>query len=763
MKALLILIERQIIDSTKYFVIAGLTGIVLIFAIITVFLTDDLNNISSYTSILIVIAPLLISIGCCALGLIQTQTDRSSGITEILSVLPVRHSQILLAQIFVGICVIMTVMLPLTALGALLWKLSGPPEWLFHNWLLDLFTGLSLTALACFLFGLNTGHRAKTLVSSLCSLALTPIPLLLIFIRGFGMSLLVILIPLIFILLLSCFNPRFYGYLVTIATGILAIVCLTILLCLGRYLCNGSLVIATKPSIKICPSGLLSPEIENDPNVQEQSEILAKTNLPQRRQNCVICRLLDSCNLMATRNFQVSHYILENSGIMKYFLSLRRGEYSSYSIPHFGRGRTVNAIHLDIVGGQLVHRLKSTNKLADQFTWQWDDAITKYAGPEGVSTKPNDIGRFSSPTVFFEPDTPLPWRRSPPPCIVYDMDSKRFYFVDFERQIIHEGPKIEDPSIEPYETGLLPQWEYYSPAEFRLTSTKSYRVRLPIETIQGTIYLPIVSKSGRIDLLDLRTPRIIGPVGQLPQPRTLFGIGSSEPRYLLDYDVDVVSVIPAPLRLGSDKAKVGIIGILAVSVSRQGMWTSLAVFDKDGKKIKSADSKSAFFDVSGGPALTITKYIFESLHPPVLTLASFFTAYSFDARSMHRALFLMPNSFVAMARDYEGNIFYKFLLVLLLMLPGILFTALLGRVIARDAAIIGLSNKARRLWLAGTLVFGLPAYITYRLTRPKITLVTCANCGKPRRPDTNICHHCGSKWDVPELTPPKWRVLNGGE
>jgi hypothetical protein len=25
------------------------------------------------------------------------------------------------------------------------------------------------------------------------------------------------------------------------------------------------------------------------------------------------------------------------------------------------------------------------------------------------------------------------------------------------------------------------------------------------------------------------------------------------------------------------------------------------------------------------------------------------------------------------------------------------------------------------------------------------------------------CHRCGSKWLVPELTPPAWRVLKGAE
>jgi uncharacterized paraquat-inducible protein A len=62
--------------------------------------------------------------------------------------------------------------------------------------------------------------------------------------------------------------------------------------------------------------------------------------------------------------------------------------------------------------------------------------------------------------------------------------------------------------------------------------------------------------------------------------------------------------------------------------------------------------------------------------------------------------------------------------------------------------------------MIGTIAFGLTAYITYRLTQPKITLVTCTNCGKLRRPDMARCHRCGSKWHIPELTPPAWRVVD---
>jgi hypothetical protein len=759
MRALLTLIKRQIVDNAVYFLAAIIVSAVLIIAIISITLSEDITYLSFYTVILIIATPILVGIGSYTLGLVHVYSDKTRGVTAVLSVLPIRRGHILIARLVTGTLIILTLLGPLAITGAILWELLGPPDWLFHNWLADTFMGISLMALACYCLGLVAARRAETFASALRALPLVPILMLLIIIKGFGWPLLAVLLPFLAVLLLRFCKRRIHGCLASVTTGILVMVCLTILLCWGRYLCNGSLVTAMKPSVKISPSGLLSPEIENDPNVQEQSEILASANLPRPMQHCVICKLLDSCNLMTTGNFQVTHYLLQNSGIMKYFLSRKRGEHTGYSIGLSGGRKT----HLDVVEGQLVHRHKSTNRPSDRFTWQWDDVVTNYAGPEGVSSKPNNTGRFSSPTVFFEPGSPLPWRRSPPTCIVYDRDSRRFYLVDFERQIVREGPKIEDPSIEPYEAGLLPLWELFSPAEFRLTSIKSYRNRLPIDALQGTIYLPIVSESGRIDLFDLRASRIIGPMGQLPRPRTPFGPGSSEPRDLLDYDVDVVSVIPSLLRPGSDKAKVGIIGVVAVSVSRQGMWTSVAVFDKDGKKIKSADSKSTFFDTPGGPVLTITKYIFESLHPPVLTLASFFTAYSFDARSTHRALFLMPNSFVAMARDYEGNIIYMLLIVLLLMLPGILFAGLLGWRIARDAAIIGLSHNTRQLWLAGTIVFGLPAYITYRLTRPKVALVTCANCGKPRRTDMDKCHRCGSKWDVPELIPPAWRVLNGAE
>jgi hypothetical protein len=293
-------------------------------------------------------------------------------------------------------------------------------------------------------------------------------------------------------------------------------------------------------------------------------------------------------------------------------------------------------------------------------------------------------------------------------------------------------------------------------------------------------YLPVVDNSGQVYILHHNTLELHGPMGRLPQPQTLFGRASSEPKDLLDYEIELLHVKPHvryALRQDADfnpflnmleNDAIAADGkdeehpsLTTASLSRQGLWTAVAVYDKNGNKIKNATSQAGFFDKPWGPVLTIAKYFFESLHPPVLAFASFWTAYSFEARASHRALFPMPNSFAAMVRDRQGNIVVTLGILLLVMLPGLVLAGWLGYRVVRNAAAIGLSRRAKGLWLTATIAFGLAGYITYRLSRPKITLVTCANCGKGRRPDTETCHHCTAKWDISEVNPPGWRIIGG--
>jgi hypothetical protein len=159
---------------------------------------------------------------------------------------------------------------------------------------------------------------------------------------------------------------------------------------------------------------------------------------------------------------------------------------------------------------------------------------------------------------------------------------------------------------------------------------------------------------------------------------------------------------------------------------------------------------------------TISKYLLENLHPPILSLISYFTADSIEASAGHRVLFILPNSLIAMkGRDTRGNMAERFLSALLIILPSILLSIFLAWRISINATAVGLSENARVLWILATIALGVVGYITYRLTKPAITLVTCANCGRMRRPDMEKCHRCGSKWYVPELIPPTWRVLDG--
>ena len=334
-----------------------------------------------------------------------------------------------------------------------------------------------------------------------------------------------------------------------------------------------------------------------------------------------------------------------------------------------------------------------------------------------------------------------------------------------------EAPRRRTPGGEPAET--RGQSRYTVP--FGVGNVGRYRV--------------VMDASGRIDLLDRETLAIIEGKGMLPAPRTLCGQGVPKPDRLLDYAV-------TPVFIGDDYEYAGMV---VAGASRQGTSLALAVFDASGtclgmhytrahpyglrgdlfevlydenagdaairlrqyiERAYVESAKAALSEVPWGPTLAAGKYILESLHPPALTLVSFFGADRVEARASHRALFLVPNSFAALQRDRRGNaMIWNLMSALWVMVPALLLAALLTWRVARDAALVGLSESARTAWILGTLAFGLPAYFTYRLTRPDLRLVTCPNCGQARRPDMEKCHCCGSVWVVPELTPPAWQVV----
>jgi hypothetical protein len=402
---------------------------------------------------------------------------------------------------------------------------------------------------------------------------------------------------------------------------------------------------------------------------------------------------------------------------------------------------------------------------------------------------------------------------------IYDKKLRRFFKIDFNKETVTKGPELgkENRRYEPIQTGQLGKTIFnmnWSPPKIKKSEEdkKEAGSMSYVESIIANAhdraagpYLLVLDKSGLIYLLDresLKFVQIDGHnmlAGRLPRPTTYFGArgGIARPQDLLGYEVWPLTLTTHFFEENSESKKVFFgepfightkpspskierkyLGMFAAGLSRNGTVLTLSVFDEKGKLIKSAESsftkqagnrtvsylssKEVFFRPPGATTFTIIKYLAENLHPPILSLGSYFTASAFEAGAGHRGLFLLPNSFIAMwGRSHLGNFVERFFRALGWIFPSIIFSIWLATRVSKNAIVVGLSENARLYWMIGTLAFGLAAYITYRLTRPGITLVTCQNCGKMRRPDMDRCHRCKSEWLVPELTPPAWRILDG--
>lgn len=583
-----------------------------------------------------------------------------------------------------------------------------------------------------------------------------------------------------------------------LATGFIVLVFLSLPLFWIRFICETSIAVGMPDEatyVRIEPSGLVPPEIENDPNVALHSCVSANIHIEPP---------------------------LSVVGIADYFLARYPG------------GRLSNVylfeddewIFFDRASGLLVCKYLDIQAMPDKSTRPKD--VDVYIGPEGVAQTPDKtLGRFTEPII--DSNWNLRNLRSPTELMVYDKQLRRFFKIDFDNKTVVKGPELaNNGSREPIRIGQLNK-NIFQPQSFYLQSPRvkvsekdpnDYRMRADYEPIIPDFltrgagpYLLVLDRSGRIDLLDKETLEFAGMAGLLPAPETYFGTEPSfvTPKDLLDYevwplvlskfyredgrllrmsfgepepyDLEALNASPGPrpsrqTQVGqvASRVKREYLGMFVIGTSRDGTAMALTVFDAQGNRIKIKytklpidegsstsylqSSKAAFWKAPWAPTATIGKYLAENLHPPVLSLASYFTASTFEAGSGHRALFLLPNSFVAMiARDSEGNFAERLFSALGLMLPSIVLAIGLAGRVGKNAAVVGLSRNARRYWVAGAIAFGLAGYITYRLSRPKVTLVTCANCGHPRRPDMDKCHRCGSPWHVPELTPPAWRVL----
>ncbi len=552
-------------------------------------------------------------------------------------------------------------------------------------------------------------------------------------------------------------------------TGVVVLTLLSIPLFWLRFLCQISLskrIPSDVKDVSIEPSSLVPRDIENDPNIARHSRVSATMR----------------CEIPLT---------LRTLGILDYFQARLPGGRRSNVFLIESNGEWM---YFDQKLGQIVLRYIDKQIMPDGSPLR--RTLQLYAGPEGISEiSDKKLGRFIDPIV----DTSnLDGSLKSEPMILYDKKLRSFFKIDIRQKTVFKGPKLgTEDSHEPVQIGQLNKYPFLldlnwlPPAikissDYRIAHGREYEPLIQTAQRSNTdSHLFVLDKSGRIDLLDQETLEFAGTAGKLPEPRTLFGSEqSAAPKNTLSYKAKplylgartIAGISESKRKKNPDKSPLRYAGMFVASLSSDGTALAVTVFDDKGKVSRRAHSElggnrshrgarrssssAVYFGPPWAPALTIGKYLAENLHPPILSLASYFAASAFEASAGHRALFILPNSFIAMmGRDVTGNMVGRFGLGLLLILPSLILAILLAWRVSEDATVVGLSENAKLFWMLGTIGFGLAAYITYRLTRPKMVLVTCQNCGNPRRPDMSKCHRCGSKWHVPELTPPTWRVL----
>ena len=534
-------------------------------------------------------------------------------------------------------------------------------------------------------------------------------------------------------------------YLNTFSTGFIVLLLVSIALFISRFYCDSFLFSQMDDKItdtRIEPSRLLADEIELDPNVAYHSSFSTRIFSQELR----------------------NKYL----GISEYF---HRIDPDGYQRENFFEYSPSTNLYFDKKTGLIVLKKQAKDK---------EEIL--YAGPEGVLQTPaKELGRFVEP---IKPGFDINWT-----IITYDKKLRRFYKIDFNEKEVTKGSQLKkNDNFNPVLIGRIEK-DYYminirwsEPREkIKIADEeKATGYRITEEPTVSLFYPPagqfiqFLDQSGQIFLLDRQTLEITGKAGYLPAPYTFFSSFDSGSDELVKPD-DLLAFVVEPVALRPEGKYLGM-GVAALS--REGTSVKTAVFDSNGllitetytgigrdlygdldgdgtyeshRYIITTDSSKAFFlGKPWSPFVMVIRFLLENLQAPALNLASYFTAESIEASAGKRAFFLLPNSFVAKkAGQGYGNPILVFFGALLLMSPSIILSTILSCSAAKDASNLGLTKNSRLCWIIGIIAFGLVGYITYRLTRSKITLVTCANCGRGRRPDMLTCHRCGSVWNQP--------------
>lgn len=187
---MLTLIGREVRDHIAYLLGLGIvTAIMIVVMILAAFQELEAQLLTP-----VVILTLTLLLGLYALGAAQMYGDRANRMSSLLSTLAVTRSRILAARVFVGVLAVMVSFVPLVVtIIVLLWTF-GPPLRFYGRIIVETSITALLTGMACYCIGLVIGwttNKTRLLAGSTLLVALLAS---LVWIKGFGPEIMVILL-----------------------------------------------------------------------------------------------------------------------------------------------------------------------------------------------------------------------------------------------------------------------------------------------------------------------------------------------------------------------------------------------------------------------------------------------------------------------------------------------------------------------------------------------------------------------------------------
>ncbi len=187
---MLTLIGRELRDHSVYVVLAGLVtvGTIALAVIVAVW------GVAEISALLVAgMMPLLLAL-FCVLGAAQMYTDRANRISALLATSAVTRSRILSARVLAGTAIILAMLVSLLIAGVAILHVIGAPLALYGHAIAEISVTVALAGFACYCVGLLLGWTANKAYPALSVLVGILLVMLLVVVKGFGMTAIMLLL-----------------------------------------------------------------------------------------------------------------------------------------------------------------------------------------------------------------------------------------------------------------------------------------------------------------------------------------------------------------------------------------------------------------------------------------------------------------------------------------------------------------------------------------------------------------------------------------